>query len=891
MDPKAEMESRNSTLEAPDSTAVEEPWTREENAMAREEDDDELGRSLFEKDRQSRRSFMAELQESLKKKETPCKSNFLKHEEVTQKGSDVVIDVKEEGTRHVAKSDKSHNSPTRIAVTFSSFEQPPFNAEAALQTRNLSESFLHDERSREADDENALEGHLLERDKHSRSSLIAGLKDPPTEEMTHKSNSLGDENSSSCDKKSDKQDSVEDPRYHDTRNVESSLLPSESGQITHDDNEQSIIETSAENVLPTVEVEDATLLNLHQSEKPSFIHDQTQGQQESNLQEVRGPRTYTAAQVEMDKGSYQVEEVKDHNMQESNGREVTESSKAQHKPLGNPISNSNLTKTVTPRTSFVVDDDMVPDGPTSGTSRRIETNANDLMSLINTSGVDRPLKRVENNLQMQSLLFPEKETGLGTKNMKKTSFRHPLVDGDSSNMSFEEDVVDGPVLANFPKRVEVGIHRGKAFKTSLDTRKEISGNDTTTFPLDTTRDVIDGPAYFTKSDAYLNDMPLDFGGARPKERSTNTIRKTSATNIKNTETIPAYQYEEMETHGIFPRFLARHTVKSNGATLEAPFQDEFDELYFSAKTMAHGGNLQAPWKRFNPPNYASNGSDLSLDAEEAFAARPATRGDVQSLGIYQKPPPYQKESWHFPPPVADETPAVQRNCGFDKDCASQQNSTQMDDSFVSKIKALFSSRGSQSAYNEMNSMTNEYHSSIDDNGALQSFIAGEGQQSSAEDSISSLLGSLKQIMAKTVKLIASSDTVGKQPQQEPKEIEKVGIQEEARGSRDQEQAVTTVVEDSRNQEESSQENEPTLDTERQSISTQERQSIPVQESPRPVCSHYQRRCLVRFPCCEKFHPCHRCHNESEGCSDDQARAINATHIRCTICYHEQAVRC
>ncbi|KAL9966923.1 hypothetical protein ACROYT_G025064 [Oculina patagonica] len=456
-------------------------------------------------------------------------------------------------------------------------------------------------------------------------------------------------------------------------------------------------------------------------------------------------------------------------------------------------------------------------------------------------------------------------------------------------MSFEEDVVDGPVLANFPKRVEVGIHRGKAFKTSLDTRKEISGNDTTTFPLDTTRDVIDGPAYFTKSDAYLNDMPLDFGGARPKERSTNTIRKTSATNIKNTETIPAYQYEEMETHGIFPRFLARHTVKSNGATLEAPFQDEFDELYFSAKTMAHGGNLQAPWKRFNPPNYASNGSDLSLDAEEAFAARPATRGDVQSLGIYQKPPPYQKESWHFPPPVADETPAVQRNCGFDKDCASQQNSTQMDDSFVSKIKALFSSRGSQSAYNEMNSMTNEYHSSIDDNGALQSFIAGEGQQSSAEDSISSLLGSLKQIMAKTVKLIASSDTVGKQPQQEPKEIEKVGIQEEARGSRDQEQAVTTVVEDSRNQEESSQENEPTLDTERQSIPTQERQSIPVQESPRPVCSHYQRRCLVRFPCCEKFHPCHRCHNESEGCSDDQARAINATHIRCTICYHEQAI--
>ena len=66
-------------------------------------------------------------------------------------------------------------------------------------------------------------------------------------------------------------------------------------------------------------------------------------------------------------------------------------------------------------------------------------------------------------------------------------------------------------------------------------------------------------------------------------------------------------------------------------------------------------------------------------------------------------------------------------------------------------------------------------------------------------------------------------------------------------------------------------------------------ATPVQESPRPVCSHHQRRCLVRFPFCGKFFPCYCCHNESD-CTEDQARAANATHIRCTICYNEQVVR-
>ena len=64
---------------------------------------------------------------------------------------------------------------------------------------------------------------------------------------------------------------------------------------------------------------------------------------------------------------------------------------------------------------------------------------------------------------------------------------------------------------------------------------------------------------------------------------------------------------------------------------------------------------------------------------------------------------------------------------------------------------------------------------------------------------------------------------------------------------------------------------------------------PVQESPRWQCEHYQRRCLVKFPCCGIFYPCHRCHNTSGACDTDDRKANNATHVKCGICGHEEEV--
>ena len=56
-----------------------------------------------------------------------------------------------------------------------------------------------------------------------------------------------------------------------------------------------------------------------------------------------------------------------------------------------------------------------------------------------------------------------------------------------------------------------------------------------------------------------------------------------------------------------------------------------------------------------------------------------------------------------------------------------------------------------------------------------------------------------------------------------------------------------------------------------------------------LCEHYQRYCRVRFPCCTQFYPCHRCHNNSRACDNEEAKACHATHLKCSHCHHEQEV--
>ena len=80
---------------------------------------------------------------------------------------------------------------------------------------------------------------------------------------------------------------------------------------------------------------------------------------------------------------------------------------------------------------------------------------------------------------------------------------------------------------------------------------------------------------------------------------------------------------------------------------------------------------------------------------------------------------------------------------------------------------------------------------------------------------------------------------------------------------------------------------------REGISTSSGEESPSQntvvpESPQWLCEHYQRLCRVKFPCCGKFYPCHRCHNNS-GCRNDNSKAKEAFYVECSVCKYQQEV--
>ena len=81
---------------------------------------------------------------------------------------------------------------------------------------------------------------------------------------------------------------------------------------------------------------------------------------------------------------------------------------------------------------------------------------------------------------------------------------------------------------------------------------------------------------------------------------------------------------------------------------------------------------------------------------------------------------------------------------------------------------------------------------------------------------------------------------------------------------------------------------------REAKELEETKSWPAQQNAvttksRWLCEHYQRHCRVKFECCDLFYPCHRCHNQSDECSNAEAKALLATHYKCNYCDHEEEI--
>lgn len=49
------------------------------------------------------------------------------------------------------------------------------------------------------------------------------------------------------------------------------------------------------------------------------------------------------------------------------------------------------------------------------------------------------------------------------------------------------------------------------------------------------------------------------------------------------------------------------------------------------------------------------------------------------------------------------------------------------------------------------------------------------------------------------------------------------------------------------------------------------------------CEHYDRFCTVKFPCCDQFWPCHRCHNARSECAERRLRSRDIKKVKCRRC--------
>ena len=462
-----------------------------------------------------------------------------------------------------------------------------------------------------------------------------------------------------------------------------------------------------------------------------------------------------------------------------------------------------------------------------------------------------------------------------------------------------QDIVDGPAMTT--EKLHSGDHTIKERELRKNCYNEVGDGDSDTKkirklkiqnsdPVTLDRREVTDTTANTPANNYHSP---DHGGARPKQVLPKSARCSSVV-AKSAQLLSSQQSEEI-TLGLNPNFVARHAVTNDtfhdpnldGGDWKDPLDHNSDEHLYLAKVasdLSSKNSFILHGQDALQNSHKSSSITRSLPETDAFEGGGNIQRSFHSVARSQSSLLKKDKSWHFPPlQVTTENHIQARNYQEKDGCVhlTQDHGPTFDSPMPNAGNGIASTttkfRKSADSYGE-----SSLHSA--NNSEVGSVTEDEGQRDLIEDNIETRLQDLEKVMSRTVGLFTSIHTTEKQVKTEQQHTEKVGIQEQA--MREEDNDLTEIAGRIYSGEQTAPlpRNEQTIDTER------EDRTSPVQESPRPACSHYQRRCLVRFPCCGRFYPCHRCHNESAACTDDQARAINATHIRCIICYHEQVVR-
>ena len=349
------------------------------------------------------------------------------------------------------------------------------------------------------------------------------------------------------------------------------------------------------------------------------------------------------------------------------------------------------------------------------------------------------------------------------------------------------------------------------------------------------------------------------------------LRGGSPKNFEDFSSLDPLLVQETEgwSFGLHPEFVERHSVtstsrpsmsthpNSNLATSDLP-QDWRNDAVYSLSRFSDVERIRPLGShRQRREKHSSELKQISLEQDESWHFPPLPENYEDNIAAFQSKPRHLRGnnieySIHQPDPSL--YPAEFRS-GF-------YNMTPLMPKCVGE-EIL-------DEYSGVSSVTDK---------ALQ---VDEGACDTSEDSIGCLLADLERALDRNLWAFSNIETTPVASKRTP--VEKFSEEEQTPIFRENENNESPRDMSSSSETTVQQQNEQASETVGESVRS------PVQETPRPLCGHYHRRCLVKFPCCNKFYPCHRCHNESDECPESQSRAVNATHLRCSICYNEQEVR-
>ena len=350
--------------------------------------------------------------------------------------------------------------------------------------------------------------------------------------------------------------------------------------------------------------------------------------------------------------------------------------------------------------------------------------------------------------------------------------------------------------------------------------------------------------------------------------------------------------------GIDPSFLARHSCECNASDKQWDSCGPFEDLEAPAGTHSEYNRSGCMSEVYHPTPSSSSTSPECRDFKK-FDARdhPAYTSTMGSPAqIYLSSDGYQSQESSLnlvlmPKTVPTKTLGLPQSSNFLQDGSKANPPLTVKEFPTGNVRA----KTSPNIFSDRHVLAERptFSSQFEEKDDAPEFLpdgegAGAGQgplNSNLDTSADESLAVLEQRVAEACSLV---EKTLKERQEREKSMKETEQKRKEEWARKQQLARERKERKEREARETELRNESV-----EGNSTSGGQETPSQGSARAevrqwLCEHYQRLCRVKFSCCGKFFPCHRCHNNS-GCPNDNSKAREACSVECSVCSHQQEV--